>query len=220
MYAVVAITVSEQLRADGKIIGPTLLLLRHGQIGANRARRWHGSTDSGLTFLGRRQAKLTSRYLEKHAQPIHRIVASPLKRCQKTAILASKHLGLKIETHVGLAEMGVGDWEDQSFANLHEQHDLFGHLSTDLNYRPPNGETIAEVSSRTTAAFRDINHAANPSETILIVSHGVAMGIALANLLQEDPLAWQEYQVANCALSELVLSPQPTLFRMTQVNHL
>ena len=28
----------------------TLLLLRHGQIKANRQRRWHGSTDSALTL--------------------------------------------------------------------------------------------------------------------------------------------------------------------------
>ena len=43
----------------------TLLLLRHGQIKANRQRRWHGSTDSALTLKGRIQAKLTSRALRK-----------------------------------------------------------------------------------------------------------------------------------------------------------
>ena len=35
---------------------PRLLLLRHGQIKANRQGRWHGSTDSPLTWRGRRQA--------------------------------------------------------------------------------------------------------------------------------------------------------------------
>ena len=47
-------------------MAPRLLLLRHGQITANRVGRWHGSTDSPLTLRGRWQAWRTGRYLSEN----------------------------------------------------------------------------------------------------------------------------------------------------------
>ena len=35
----------------------SLLLVRHGQIEANARGRWHGSTDSPLTRIGRQELK-------------------------------------------------------------------------------------------------------------------------------------------------------------------
>ena len=61
----------------------TLLLLRHGQIKANRQRRWHGSTDSALTLKGRIQAALTSGHYAKEAtftQPTQSSTALPSHR--------------------------------------------------------------------------------------------------------------------------------------------
>ena len=46
------------------------------------------------------------------------------------------------------------------------------------------------------------------------------MGLALAQLLQDDPMAWQKYQVGNCSVSELVLEPEPRLLRFDETDHL
>ena len=209
----------QQLRADGNdAVGPTILLLRHGQIKANRVGRWHGSTDSDLTFKGRRQARRTSKLLDK-TTAIHKVVASPLARCQQTASLATRHLELEVESHPGLAEMGIGEWENMPFTQLHEEHDLFTKLTTDTEFRPPGGETISEVCERALGALRQIAAGAPQDEVILVVSHGITMGIALAALLESEPTRWRDYQMANCALSELSLLPEPCLFGFNQMSH-
>lgn len=214
-------SVSENLRKTSQpTLGPTLLLLRHGQIRANKRGNWHGSTDSSLTFKGKRQARATGRYLARSEQHIDRVVSSPLQRCQQTAALATRHLQLNIETHPGLAEMSVGDWEDMPFAQLHEEHDLFGTMSRDATFLPPNGESLHTVSERMVTAFDEIASQAEVDEVILIVSHGVAMGAALATLLDGDARRWQDYQVSNCALSELCLAPEPCLYLFNQDSHL
>ncbi|MEM1230485.1 MAG: histidine phosphatase family protein [Pseudomonadota bacterium] len=62
-----------------------LVLLRHGRIAANRDGLWHGSTDSDLLPLGRRQAQRTARFLMQREPEIAAVYASPLQRCQDTA---------------------------------------------------------------------------------------------------------------------------------------
>ncbi|MEC9155957.1 MAG: histidine phosphatase family protein, partial [Pseudomonadota bacterium] len=92
----------------------TLLLLRHGQIKANRQRRWHGSTDSALTLKGRIQATLTSRALRKRGD-IQAVYTSPLQRCRHTGALAGSHMTHQSTVIDGLAEMSIGDWEGKKF---------------------------------------------------------------------------------------------------------
>ena len=101
----------------------TLLLLRHGQIKANRQGRWHGSTDSALTLKGRIQASLTSRALRR-SQEISAVYTSPLQRCKHTGRLATAHLPHQPKIIEGLAEMSIGDWEGEKYSQLQIDHQL------------------------------------------------------------------------------------------------
>ncbi len=81
-----ATSLAPWLRKNGvnNRLSTRFLLLRHGQIKANRVGRWHGSTDSALTWRGRRQAKRTGKYLSANSQ-LDAVYASPMQRCQATA---------------------------------------------------------------------------------------------------------------------------------------
>ena len=205
-----------------------LLLLRHGQIAANKDGRWHGSTDSPLTWKGRRQAKKTGRYLEKlftADESIDAVYVSPLQRCQHTAKLATSWMQLPaITTLPGLQEMSIGEWEDMPFQQLHEQHNFVQQATGDRHYSAPGGESLEQVGQRVSAAFEQItnNHvdSGDNAETILVVSHGVALAVGLAVLLDKDPTQWTQYQFANCSLSELRWSPNPMLVSLNQTLHL
>jgi broad specificity phosphatase PhoE len=197
---------------------PTLLLLRHGQIKANKQRRWHGSTDSDLTFKGRRQARRTGRRLRDRS--IAAIYASPLKRCHDTATLATEHLDLPIHSEPGLREMSIGDWEDTLFSTLHTDHQLFRHLTEDQDYCPPQGESIRDVSERMLSTLKSISNGHAPEETVLIVTHGVAIGVALASLLDQQSTLWQEYHIGNCSLTHLCLEPEPYTSSIGDDHHL
>jgi len=195
-----------------------LLLLRHGQIKANVARRWHGSTDSPLTWRGRRQAKRTGRRLRQ--QQLSAVYASPLQRCQATAQYASRHAKLEIVTLDGLQEMSIGEWEDMPFRELVDRHDFINRINADIHYAAPQGESLAQVAARTTGAFRHISARHEDGETVLVVSHGVAMAVALATFLHDSPARWIDYPFENCSLTEIALEPEPVVFSYNEHAHI
>lgn len=200
-------------------MGARLLLLRHGQIDANKYGRWHGSTDSDLNWRGRRQAKRTGKFLARN-ESIHAVYASPLRRCQDTAEFASKHSGLPIIAAPGLAEMSIGAWEDMPFQQLAEQHDFVNRASEDPHFAPPQGESLVDVSIRVTAALQEIDKSHASGETVLVVSHGVALAVAVAQLVDGAPSRWTDYHFDNCSLTELYLSPAPYIESFNGCAHL
>ena len=196
----------------------TLLLLRHGQIKANRQGRWHGSTDSPLTLKGRIQASLTARALAQN----HNITAaytSPLQRCIHTGRLATARLPITPSVIDGLAEMSVGDWEGEKYSRLQSEHQLIDHCTGDIQWRPPNGESLADVAQRMSDSIAQITQA-HKQGTVLVVSHGAAMAIAIATLLHDDPSRWGDYHFRNCSLTELTLKEEASLGRFNDCSHL
>lgn len=183
-----------------------MLLVRHGQIQANRDGVWHGSTDSALTWRGRRQARRTARHVHQTHPEICAIYSSPLDRCQQTASATAKLLDLPVETHPGLAEMSIGEWEGLSFAELRSSHQLFRNIVQDPNYAPPGGESLQSVADRVSDAMHSIDQA-HRDEKVLIVSHGIAMAIALAVFMNDDPTRFVDYHFHNCSITELLLAP-------------
>ena len=195
----------------------SLWLVRHGQIAANRDGVWHGSTDSELTWRGRRQAKRLGKFLTRRALTFDALYCSPLQRCRHTAQLITRGMDLEPRLHEGLREMALGEWEGISFKSLHEDYDLFSQLQ-DPHYRPPGGESLAQVCERVLGAFGEMR--AQRHRNILCVSHGVTMGIGLSQLFHNSPTQWQEYVVHNCSLTELRFLPEPVVHSFNSVSHL
>tara|TARA_B100001093_G_scaffold282889_1_gene270295 strand:+ start:67 stop:690 length:624 start_codon:yes stop_codon:yes gene_type:complete len=185
-------------------MAPRLLLLRHGQITANKVGRWHGSTDSPLTLRGRWQAWRTGRYLSKY-ESLTAVYTSPLQRCRHTGALAapaSKHNHVVVN---GLAEMSIGDWEGERFVDLNAERNLIERFNQDIHWAPPSGEGLATVAARMRESIEEISAAHGDDETVLVVSHGAAMAIALGEMVHGHPTEWAQYHFANCSLTQLRL---------------
>lgn len=197
-----------------------LLLLRHGQIKANRQRRWHGSTDSPLTWRGRREARRTARHIHASDPPVAAIYTSPLGRCRDTAGIVGRQLGLNAIVYPDLREYAIGDWENMRFKDLSARYKFVEQATADHDFAPPGGETLRQVAERISAAVRDIHERHDESERVLVVSHGAVMAVALGTLLDQDPGRWTNYQFANCSLTELVLSPAPYVNFFNTTHHL
>ncbi|MFQ3347193.1 MAG: broad specificity phosphatase PhoE [Candidatus Azotimanducaceae bacterium] len=199
-------------------MSPRILLLRHGQILANKDGRWHGSTDSPLTIKGRWQAYLTGRFLRKNVS-LDAVYTSPLQRCQHTGALASRGYQGVTQVLDGLAEMSIGQWEDMEFTKLNSEHRLIERFNADLEWAPPEGESLAIVAARMQESLLHIagNHGAD--ETVLVVSHGAAMAVALGQLLHQDPTAWMQYRFDNCSLTEIRLGDKPSLEKFNDCSH-
>ncbi len=197
-----------------------LLLLRHGRVRANRLGRWHGSTDSPPDWRGRVEIRRTARHIAAAYPAVTAIYSSPLRRCLQTAETVGRHLGVVPEVVTDLREYDLGDWEDMRFADLAGTHDFFARIVKDPDFAPPAGESLNAVAMRTVAALRHIHQSHVDDERVLVVGHGAALGAALGSLLSGDARRWADYQVANCSLTELMLSPSPYVNFFNATGHL
>lgn len=201
-----------------------LILVRHGQIQANIDKRWHGWTDSPLTEHGRQQALLASRRLAQEHRDISAIYASPLQRTHHTAQAIADALNKPVALADGLKEYGIGEWEGESFGDLHQKHGFFDKIRDNPNYAPVGGESLTQVTNRITQALRELA-AQHGGEKILAVSHGGVMALALAAMLDRDPYAWGNYYFTNTSVSEVLLDIEQDelraeLVRFNCVKHL
>lgn len=198
----------------------TLLLVRHGETNANASGTWQGSTDSPLNQRGRAQAEALAQWLASENHAITAIYSSPLSRARQTAEIIAAQVGnqaIKLES--GLQEFNLGDWEGLTYDELRFEKRLWDRMRDDPTFTPPGGESAWTFATRLLYSIRSIaaNH---PGETVIVVSHGGAIATALALIVTGDGQTWPDYQMLNCALSELVFDPEPSLKRLNVREHL
>jgi len=196
-----------------------VLLVRHGQIQANIDKKWHGWTDSGLTPLGKDQAQRAGSRLKHQHPQVSAIYCSPLERTRHTAQAIGDAFTMGIQPIDGLKEYGIGVWEGESFQVLMEQHNFFERLKQDRHFSPKDGESMHQVSQRTVTSITQLAEK-HVGETIVVVSHGAAMALILANLLHNDPYQWDRYFFDNTGITELHLGPDVKLFEFNCTSHL
>ena len=117
--------------------------------------------------------------------PITAIYASPIERTRQTAEHIAKHHDLPVQPLEGVIEADYGEWTGGKIADL-AKTDLWKTVQVvPSRARFPNGESIAEMQTRTVAALEAVV-ADHPGETIVVVSpasvtvfelsaHGAAM---------------------------------------------
>jgi broad specificity phosphatase PhoE len=198
----------------------SLLLIRHGQIAANAGGRWHGATDSPLTRHGRRQVARLARRVRVQWGELASIHSSPLIRCLDTAQAIGTELGQHVNVDDDLREYGIGELEDTTFAALQSEHDFFRRIKEDLDFAPAGGDSINAVARRIVPALRRIYATDDSARPIAVVSHGAALAIALATLLDAEANHWTNYQIDNCSVTELLLEPEPLIAAFNSTEHL
>jgi broad specificity phosphatase PhoE len=154
-------------------------LARHGETEWNRERRLQGRLDSPLTQAGQLQAQqLGNRLLDKK---IDLIIASPLGRASRTAMLCQKILQVDWRADEALQERHFGDWQQRIFDDLSDCPDFHSVFFKVTDIAPPNGETGTACGRRVEQALRRIASDYD-SHNILIVTHGDAIRCFLAIL--------------------------------------
>ncbi|MEE8581785.1 MAG: histidine phosphatase family protein [Myxococcota bacterium] len=200
--------------------GAILILVRHGETSANLDGVWHGSTDTPLTDRGRAQAERVARYLgDRHANGgVTALYSSHLQRSRDTADAIGAAVGLPTEIDAGLGEYDLGSWEGKTYRELYKEQRLWHHMREDPDFAPHGGESPRQVIDRFIAVLRRL-HALHRRERIVVVAHGGALSMVLAELLDGDYSQWRRV-MENCAVSELTLEPQPELLSFNYTSHL
>lgn len=194
-------------------------LVRHGQIPANLTAHWHGSTDSHLTAEGRRQVERVARWFAASEHPIEAVYSSPLTRTRDTAEGIARAIDRSVEPLPGLREYGLGEWEGLHYKELSEERRLLERMREDPYWAPPGGESLQGVLDRMLDAFQGTANR-HPGQQVLMVSHGAAMAIMLAHMLETEAMSWHAYHLNNCSITEFWLHPEPGLGLFNHTEHL
>jgi len=155
-----------------------LTLVRHGQTVANAQNLLQGHINHPLDEVGLLQVSLLGGALQKIA-PVSRVVASPLLRAQQTAQAISQGLSqhIEVETDPRWIELNYGDFDGQPVSSVSPEQ--WATWRTDEHFRPPQGETLAELSVRVHDAI-DALLADSVSAHIVVVSHVSPIKAAVA----------------------------------------
>lgn len=161
-----------------------IYLLRHGEIDLGGVFRLIGQSDLGLTELGMRQGRWWREELgERDWQAIY---SSDLSRTRMFASLVSGTDEDQVRTVPELREILLGEWEGLTRADLQERYPReWEARGKDIGgYRPPGGESFADVQERAFAALEQI--AARHSGDVLVVAHAGVNRVILCRLLAMD----------------------------------
>jgi broad specificity phosphatase PhoE len=167
-----------------------LLLVRHGEVDANREFRYLGRRDDPLNRRGREQARRLAVALSEI--PADSLIASPLLRTLATARAIAEETGLEVGEDWRLSEMDFGAWEglsrEELIATDSEARDRLERWERDPSVAPPGGESLDAVQRRV-IDFADQLVTTTSGSTFILVSHVgpiktllcAALGVSLAS---------------------------------------
>ena len=194
-------------------------LIRHGEIDANVSKLWHGSTDSKLNSLGESQAEEMAKHVSAAHPEISAVYCSPLSRTHNTAIPLANRLNLEAVPESNLREYSIGDLEGTPHDVLAKKHRFFEEIASSQDYAPDGGESPNQVRNRMIETLERLR-AVHRGQSIAIVSHGAAIGIALTQLLAKRVYPFHDYHMVNTGYSKLNWSSDPYLEFFNSSDHL
>lgn len=177
-----------------------LVILRHGRTAWNASGRAQGHADVELDEVGHAQARSAARHLA--SRDIHALWSSDLSRARRTAEYVAELVGLPVTEDPRLREFDVGLRQGLTLAEFAQQFPgEYADWTRGSGLVPgKGGESSEDVAARMVPALRACVAALGHGETAVVVSHGAAMKIAVAGLLEWPPeQAASLKAVDNCA---------------------
>ena len=203
-----------------------LILVRHGQTEWNRLRRYQGQSDIELNQTGMIQAQRAAERLAE--ERIRAIYCSDLKRARQTAeIIAAKHRNIDtVLQSPELREMNFGDYEGLTFAEMAPEFQLIFNADPSWRskgpyVRAPNGESIAELSTRVHQYILHITANYDNNDAILIVAHGGPLQTLICQLTEIGLEHWWQIRISGASVSIVETYPQGTsIVLLNDTSHL
>ncbi len=137
-----------------------LIVVRHGRTTANAEGRLLGRLDPDLDEEGVAQAKAVAEWIG----PVDRVVTSPLLRARRTA----EAFGIEAEVDPRWIELDYGEIDGLPTSEVSPE--VWHALRTDASWRPPGGESLAELNARVAAACDELVEMARDLD-VVVVTH-------------------------------------------------
>jgi probable phosphoglycerate mutase len=166
-------------------VSTRLILVRHGRTAWNHAGRFQGRADIALDEHGRAQAARLGVQVAALGPTL--LVSSDLLRARQTAEALASVTGLPVRLDARLQEIDVGTWSGRTIEDAaQEMPDLHDALREGRDFRrSPTGETAVEAGARVAEVLLELA-AERPDATTAVVGHGLALRMAVLQLLGWD----------------------------------
>ncbi len=169
----------------------TLVLLRHGRTAYNAEMRLQGQVDIPLDAVGQWQAEQGAKALAG-AHRATRIVASDLVRAADTARAYAAAVGMEVELDPRLRERGFGEWEGLTGPEITERWpEESAAWRRGEEPTRAGAEAKTDVAARLVEAVTEHLESLDENDTLVVVSHGAAITLAVTALLGLDPARWR-----------------------------
>jgi broad specificity phosphatase PhoE len=134
-------------------------------------------------------------------RPVSRLVSSPLGRAVDTATALGLDVPLEVDER--WVEVDYGEFDGEPLGAVPAE--VWRRWRADPGFRPPGGETLAEMGVRVRAAcaelFAEDGRGARREADVVVVSHVSPIKAAVAWALDvDDALAWRLY-LATASIS-------------------
>ena len=176
-----------------------LIVWRHGRTEWNLQDKIQGQADIPLDEVGLAQARAAAARLASLAPT--RLFSSDLQRAAATAAELAALTGLKVEYDEALREINVDDWAGMTMDELAAIHpEAAARIrSGEPQRRGTAGETVEEVAARFAPALaRAIEHG-EPSDTVVVATHGLAARVGICLFLGIPQAHWPAFGgLSNC----------------------
>ena len=195
---------------DGEVATPppakptTLFLVRHA-VTAQTGPVLSGRTPGiDLSDTGREQAAATAARLAD--LPIAAVYASPIERTRQTAEAIAAHHPIEVRVLDGVLEADYGEWTGGKLEDL-AKTDLWKVVQrAPSRARFPDGESIAEMQTRTVAALEGLVHQ-HPGEMVVVVSHADPIKSVIAHYTGVHLDLFQRIAVSPASVTVLNIGP-------------
>ncbi len=182
----------------------TVLLVRHGQT-ASTGKVLPGRAP-GLRLAERGVAQAQHVAERIAALPrVDAVYASPLERTRETAAPIATARRLRVVADRGLLECDFGEWTGQSLRRLSKLNEWRAVQHAPSSFRFPNGESFAEMQSRTAAAVERLA-AAHRGGVIVAVSHADPIKAVVAHALGVHLDLFQRIVISPCSVSAIIVT--------------
>jgi 2,3-bisphosphoglycerate-dependent phosphoglycerate mutase len=180
--------------SEGSPLGESVLVLvRHGESEWNRANRFTGWKDVGLTEEGMAEAHRAGAMLKQTGQRFDCAFTSTLKRAHNTLDIILDELGQGKLPTVKAAALNERDYGELVGINKDEARKRWGAEQVHIWQRsydiaPPGGESLKDTAARVVPFFEKwIVPEMQKGKSVILVAHGNSLRSLIMELDQIDP---------------------------------
>jgi 2,3-bisphosphoglycerate-dependent phosphoglycerate mutase len=188
-----------------------LVLVRHGESEWNRANRFTGWKDVGLTEEGMAEAHRAGAMLKQTGQRFDCAFTSTLKRAHNTLDIILDELGQGRLPTVKAAALNERDYGELVGVNKEEARKRFGAEQVHIWQRsydiaPPGGESLKDTAARVIPFFEKwIVPELRKGKSVILVAHGNSLRSLIMELDKLEPDEVMQVEIGTAS---------PLIYRM------